>query len=312
MSADIKNTSISAWKRLVTTLPSIEEDKHNISSANLLVPLERYRAVLFEGPDAASFLQNQVTSDVSDLKHGFARRSGYCNPKGRLIATLWLIKLEENIVAVLPQSVSMDFVQRIKRFVMRSKVSIRELSDTVVMGLIKEKVSSRGPGRCEAVINDSMSFFLADTQDPSDEVQLLIRSTRLDDENRWVCESIKSGFIDIEGEMQEQFLPQWINLQAEGGVSFSKGCYPGQEIVARTKYLGEVKRKLFRINLKTQVDYPNPIVNENGQTAGTLLSCARTVCGQFIGIGVIKIDHIDSGDNLFSDDVSILKVEPVS
>ena len=94
--------------------------------------------------------------------------------------------------------------------------------------------------------------------------------------------------------------------------SFSKGCYPGQEIVARTKYLGEVKRKLFRINLKTQVDYPNPIVNENGQTAGTLLSCAQTVCGQFIGIGVIKTDHIDSGDNLFLDGVSILKVEPVS
>ena len=312
MSADIKNTSMSAWKRLVTTLPPIGEDQHNIPSANLLVPLERYGAVFFEGPDAASFLQNQVTSDVSDLKHGFAYRSGYCNPKGRLIATLWLIKLEENIVAVLPKSVLMDFVQRIKRFVMRSKVSISELSDTVVMGLIKEKVSPCGAGRREAVINDSMSFFLGDTKDPSDEVQSLIRSTRLDDENRWVCETIKSGFIDIEGEMQEQFLPQWINLQAEGGVSFSKGCYPGQEIVARTKYLGEVKRKLFRINLKTQVDYPNPIVNENGQTAGTLLSCARMVSGQFIGIGVIKTDHIDAGDNLFSDDVSILKVEPVS
>jgi len=211
----------------------------------------------------------------------------------------------------LPYKVLMDFVQRIKRFIMRSQVTISELPDAFVMGLIKQGEDSPPVGRCEAVINDSMSFVLVDTKNPSDEVQVLIRSTRLDDENRWFCETIKAGFIDIEGETQEQFLPQWINLQANGGVSFSKGCYPGQEIVARTKYLGEVKRKLFRIHLRTQVNSPKPIVNENGQTAGSLLSCAQMASGEFIGLGVIKTDHINADESLFLNDVSISKVEPV-
>jgi folate-binding protein YgfZ len=311
MTADIQNNPLEVWERLRKKLEPMRENKLEVSNSNSLIPLESYRAVLFEGPDAASFLQNQVTSDVGDLKHGFAYRSGYCNPKGRLIATLWLIKSEENIVALLPYTVLMDFVQRIKRFIMRSQVTISELPDAFVMGLIKQGEDSPPVGRCEAVINDSMSFVLVDTKDPSDEVQVLIRSTRLDDENRWFCETIKAGFIDIEGETQEQFLPQWINLQANGGVSFSKGCYPGQEIVARTKYLGEVKRRLFRLNWGAQVDSPKPIVNKDGQTAGTLLSCAQMASGEFIGLGVIKIDHINAGENLFLDDVSISRVESV-
>lgn len=311
MTADIENNTREVWERFRKELQPIRDNKLEVSNSNVLIPLESYRAVLFEGSDAASFLQNQVTSDVGDLKHGFAYRSGYCNPKGRLIATLWLIKSEEDIVALLPHTVLKDFVQRIKRFIMRSQVTISELSDAVVMGLIKQRGDSPVVGRCEAVINDSMSFVLIDTKNPSDEVQVIIRSTRLDDENRWYCEAIKAGFIDIEGETQEQLLPQWINLQADGGVSFSKGCYPGQEIVARTKYLGEVKRKLFRIHLRTRVDSPKPIVDKNGQTAGTLLSCAQMASGEFIGLGVIKTDHINAGESLFLDDVSISKFESV-
>jgi len=311
MTADIQNNPLEVWERLRKKLEPMRENKLEVSNSNSLIPLESYRAVLFEGPDAASFLQNQVTSDVGDLKHGFAYRSGYCNPKGRLIATLWLIKSEENIVALLPYTVLMDFVQRIKRFIMRSQVTISELPDAFVMGLIKQGEDSPPVGRCEAVINDSMSFVLVDTKDPTDEVRVLIRSTRLDDENRWFCETIKAGFIDIEGETQEQFLPQWINLQANGGVSFSKGCYPGQEIVARTKYLGEVKRRLFRLNLSAQVASPKPIVNKDGQTAGTLLSCAQMAPGEFIGLGVIKTDHIDASETLFLDDLSILKIESI-
>ena len=311
MTVDMENNSREVWERLRKQLQPIVENKLEISNSNALIPLESYGAVLFEGPDAASFLQNQVTSDVGNLKHGFAYRSGYCNPKGRLIATLWLIKSEENIIAVLPHTVLMDFVQRIKRFIMRSKVSISELSDTVVMGLIKKRGALHLEDRCEAVITDSMSFVLIDTMNPSNGVEQLFKSTRIDDENRWFCEAIKAGFIDIEGAMQEQFLPQWINLQADGGVSFSKGCYPGQEIVARTKYLGEVKRRLFRLKLSAQVDSPKPIVNKNDQTAGTLLSCAQMASGEFIGLGVIKTDHINAGENLFLDDVSISKVESV-
>ncbi len=311
MTADIQHNSREVWGRLRKKLQTTRENKLEVSNSNALIPLESYRAVLFEGPDAASFLQNQVTSDIGNLKHGFAYRSGYCNPKGRLIATLWLIKSEENIIAVLPHTVLMDFVQRIKRFIMRSKVSISELSDTVVMGLIKERGALHLEDGCEAVITDSMSFVLIDTMNPSNGVEQLFKSTRIDDENRWFCEAIKAGFIDIEGAMQEQFLPQWINLQADGGVSFSKGCYPGQEIVARTKYLGEVKRRLFRLNLSAQVDSPKPIVNKDGQTAGNLLSCAQMASGEFIGLGVIKTDHINTDESLFLNDVSVSKVEPV-
>ncbi|MEK9867623.1 MAG: hypothetical protein VW621_08150, partial [Betaproteobacteria bacterium] len=97
MTADIQNNPLEVWERLRKKLEPMRENKLEVSNSNALIPLESYRAVLFEGPDAASFLQNQVTSDVGDLKHGFAYRSGYCNPKGRLIATLWLIKSEENI-----------------------------------------------------------------------------------------------------------------------------------------------------------------------------------------------------------------------
>jgi folate-binding protein YgfZ len=187
----------------------------------------------FRGADAARFLHGQLSADVESLRSGESRFAGLHNPQGRVIALLMLARLSpEDIVAVLPRELLADVGDRLRKYVFRAKVRI-ETAPLEVIGA----VAGADP-------HGSYAFAWGDRQ-------LLLAPAGRDlprgaDASRWNLEDVRQGLPQVYAATREQFVAQMLNLDLLGAVSFDKGCYTGQEVVARAHYRGRVKRRLQR------------------------------------------------------------------
>ena len=221
-----------------------------------------FSLVLVIGEDSSSFLQSQFTNDVLKLDNGSVDHllSGYCNPKGRLIALIRVLRMKEfQYLLILPSELVDSVANRLKLFVLRSKVKIEIANDKLsVIGVWGNTIDIE-VGRMENLVN---LFFLRDADCPRlgkrgwiiGEKKLVQDSTNFLksipyvinlERDYWKSSELLVGNLWIDDSNTETFIPQSINLDLNDGVSFSKGCYPGQEIVARTHYLGKVKRRLL-------------------------------------------------------------------
>ncbi len=197
--------------------------------------------VTFSGVDALSFLQSQLTNDVAALAVGAWQWQGYCSAKGRLHATFALIRAaDEQFAAVLHQSVAPFFTKRLTMFRLRSKVVI-EQSATMSAVLHLE-----APAAAAIDLSHSRWISLQDTASAA--------PANPDFMQRWNNVGINALQPEITAATNEMFVPQmigWDTVVPKGGVSFSKGCYPGQEVVARAHYRGAVKRHLERATVQS-------------------------------------------------------------
>ena len=166
------------------------------------VDCELYKLITTGGQDARDFLQGQLTQDVNLLTAGGSLPAAWCNPKGRVVVTIRLVQIDDDIGLIVPANMADRVVQRLTMYRLRSKVEINEPSD----------------GWRDLVAKDD-----------SNPVAL-------------ICASIPT----IDESNTEQFTPHMLNLDKLGYISFSKGCYTGQEVVARTENLGKSKRRLMR------------------------------------------------------------------
>ncbi len=222
------------------------------------------------GQDMLTFLQSQLTQDVARLEKHEAAFAGYCTAQGRLLANTVLAPTEsENVVLGLVRTdVLPAFLKRLKMFVLRSKVSLEATAQTV-SGII---VATSDLERAEQVLNHPLPknvwasvaandgiWVVAPCADPAmtrlwwiaDNAQsdALIHTlgdalVTLDDQAAWHVMDLQAGMPWIEAGTQDLFIPQTVNLDLIEGVSFTKGCYPGQEVVARAHYRGTVKRRM--------------------------------------------------------------------
>jgi len=185
------------------------------------------------GTDAKSFLQGQLSNDIDAIKSSQIQINAYCQHQGKIIAVIWVLKSSDGYLLSLPLDL-LDIVKnRLEMFVMMSEVVItNETDNTKQYGVIGQKLS--GSYR----INDDQSIFIGVL--PNSE----IAKTGLND---WELSCIENGISEVYLSTTEKFIPQMLNLDIdEIGVSFSKGCYPGQEVVARLHYLGKAKRRMFK------------------------------------------------------------------
>ncbi len=195
----------------------------------VVCPLSHFELLRFSGADAHTFLQGQVTCDVLQVTPTAARYGGYCSPKGRLIADFLLIRTPQAYLMHLPADSWAMLAERLRKFVLRTKVEIGR--ETVLRA-----IGVAGPdavGLLRQCVGEPPRLPLESVQYPG---ATLLRLPG-------------AAFLAIAPQpdmaaTREQFVPQMVALDAIGGVDFQKGCYPGQEIVARTRYLGEVKRAL--------------------------------------------------------------------
>ena len=204
-----------------------------------------------EGPDAASFLQAQVTADLRGLAPGTSTLAAWCSPQGRVIALLRIGPFADGYLAVLPRELCGSVHERLRRFVLRSRVAIIDASaDLTVVG-----ISGREPGALDALPPHGE---LAVLRLPASR-ELLIGTAEplgaatagLDPagDDAWEARCIAEGEPEVYSSTSESWVPQMLNLDLLGAVSFRKGCYPGQEIVARTQNLGRIKRRMFRYHV---------------------------------------------------------------
>ena len=222
-------------------------------------PIEPFQTVLanrrvlaINGSDALAFLQAQLTTDVASLAENQWRLAGYCSAKGRLLASGLLWKSDSGWRWLVADDIAVALAKRLSMFVLRLKVTI-EVMDSAVIGRVGTAIAEHqvktsedqavstwlglpevlGRPRAFGLVGDEhLDQFLAEPE-----------SNRPAAPQRWAWLEVRSGMSFIEQATQDKFVPQMVNLEALGGVDFKKGCYPGQEVVARSQYLGKLKRR---------------------------------------------------------------------
>ena len=255
------------------------------------------------GEDAQNFLHAQVPSDIRTLNAERAQISGWCTAKGRLLTTFVIWPIENGYRLILAADVRDAIAKRLKMYVMRLKVQVTPATDEVY-GLISPPPTLKNhalPANDWQVSHiDNVTIVRLDsTRDlltgPEPELQLLAGSGETANPVLWMLSDIAQGFPLVTQATSEHYVPQMVNLDKLGGVSFKKGCYPGQEIVARTHYLGKIKRHLYRVS-SAQPLVPGAEVRSsllNGQACGSLLTTAQDAQGQWQALAVLQQDAIE-------------------
>src|SRR5690349_4774546 len=237
--------------------------------------LTRYGLLSVTGADARAFLHAQLTNDIEHLPADRWALAGWCSAKGRLLASFLVIPSPDGFLLQLARDLAAPVAKRLSMFVLRSKVKIADLSDTwVQLGVWDTDMSGEVSWRGNiATVRVGERRFLQ--IGPSAELTQPVPSANEADEVQWTLQEIRAGRPLITSATQDQFVPQMVNFETLGGVDFQKGCYPGQEIVARAQYRGQVKRRLVHARAPAGVALA-PGQEFNG---GTVVDVAATDSG---------------------------------
>ncbi len=206
--------------------------------------------VKISGDDATSFLQGQLTNDIDKLTNSW-HYSGYCNPKGRLLAIFQLWKDGDAFYALVDKSVVEQTIRRLKMYVLRSKVSIEELAEANCYGSFEQQdhpmLSSIETAEVAIDTDEGITVLSLGSRFViiSPENELAIPADGPDTSEQWLQQDILEGLPRVTTQSVELFIPQMLNLDILNGISFKKGCYTGQEIVARMHYLGKLKQRQY-------------------------------------------------------------------
>jgi len=242
----------------------------------VISPLPDTAVVRASGEDALSFLHGQLSNDVQGLAAGRWQLDAYCTPKGRTLALLELWRDGDDLLVKLPATLAEATLKRLRMFVLRSKVQFEAL-DWIAFGLA-------GPGAAEALAGAALpvpegdrgaaaagGLWVLARPGPGERFELTgptgavaaawagLREAgaRPVGSGRWAWLDIRAGWPRLHPGTTELWVPQMINLDLIDGIHFKKGCYPGQEIVARTKYLGKLKQRMLPAHADTE-DIPPP------------------------------------------------------
>jgi folate-binding protein YgfZ len=204
--------------------------------------LSRYGVLSVTGEDARDFLHAQLTNDIQGLAADRAALAGWCSAQGRLLATFLVIRSPQGYLLQVARDLAPAVAKRLGMFVLRSKVKIADESAAWVQDGIwdadwqqpdvawKDGIVTVRVGERRYI---QMGPAIADKPNATEE--------------DWVLREIRAGRPFISSATQDKFVPQMVNLEKLGGVDFQKGCYPGQEIVARAQYRGQVKRRMVQM-----------------------------------------------------------------
>ncbi|MDB5824371.1 MAG: folate-binding protein [Herminiimonas sp.] len=241
-------------------------------TTGFFAPLPSLGLIAATGDEAAKFLHNQLTNDVENLSVDEARLAGYCTAKGRLLATLLMWQSDGVITMQLPREIQATVQKRLQMFIMRAKAKLADVSEAqVAIGfaggsaalalqrwfpVLPEPVWSVRHGDPGTLIRmpdaDGLARYqwIAPVEQAMAAWPALVAALPLQKESAWRLQEIHAGLPKVVQATQEQFVPQMINFEAIGGVNFRKGCYPGQEIVARSQYLGKLKRRMLPATIR--------------------------------------------------------------
>ncbi len=269
------------------------------------------------GADAVSFMQGQITNDIAGAAPTRSRLAGYCTPQGRLLATMVLhhaAPLSDGtpvLRGLIKRDILTPVLKRLSMFVMRAKAKLTEnmsivrgvsisqgnltklqaLADSQLPVGVWEIIESSAGTWISAPATDKYRWWLISTEAQNTIAEALFADATMHQPQQWYASDIAEGLPWIEAATQDLFIPQTLNLDLIEGVSFTKGCYPGQEIVARSHYRGTLKRRMFSATLREQESQSKTL--ETDATVSKFLvpgidiydsSREDQVCGRIINI----------------------------
>ncbi len=235
------------------------------------------------GDDATAFLHSQFTNDVKALPVGGAQWNGWCTPKGRLLATFVLARDAEAYLLMLPTAFAEAIAKRLRLYVLRSKVKIEDICAAMPRFGLWDGTIPPGSFR----LGERRAIAFGATPEGT--------AAALDE---WSLSLIRDGIVQVVPGTQEEFVPQMANYELVGGVSFKKGCYPGQEIVARTQYRGILKKRAVRVRSASRIAPGDSVYSEafGDQSAGTVANVAPSPEGGFEALVVAQLEAIGRRD----------------
>jgi folate-binding protein YgfZ len=249
-----------------------------MNTALLSGRLAHLGVIRFVGPDAIPFLQGQVSNDTRRLAEGRTVLAAYSSPQGRVLAVMTLLPHSSGVLAILPRELVAPTLERLRKFVLRAKVKLEDVNEEFcVVGEHQPVGEPRPAGNAASAKLTSAGLDVpAETRDYTERDGIGVARVGKDAKRYWVVgtraslgerglagdmaasqqvehdwrlSDIRAGLPQVYAATTELFVAQMLNLDLLDGISFTKGCYTGQEIIARTQHLGRIKRRLYRLAL---------------------------------------------------------------
>jgi len=291
-----------------------------------VTPLSHLGVIRVEGPDAASFLHGQLTQDFALLGASEARLAALCTAKGRMIASFIGIRPEpERVLLVCSLDILAPTLKRLSMYVLRAKARLSDATaDFALYGLAGLSLAENGidaaaaPGQRSAVGEASAvtlypadgvprALWIAPAGAPAPQGPAL-------DEALWQWSEVRSGIATLSAPVLDAFVPQMLNYESVGGVNFKKGCYPGQEVVARSQFRGTLKRRAYLVRADASLAAGQEVfaARDAEQPVGTVVQAAPAPDGGFGALVSMQTAALDAGGlHAGGADGPALTVEPL-
>lgn len=306
-------------------------------TGSILCDLSHLGLIAAHGADTQAFLQSQLTNDAREVDAAHSQLSGYCSAKGRLLALFRIFQRGEHLYLQLPRELLELTIKRLRMFVMRAKVTLDDASDTLIrIGFagpqaerqLRKAIELSPPAVNEVAATDGITVLRLPGPSPRFELigelprmqllwQQLAPHAMPAGSAVWSMLDILSGVPEVFKSSVEEFVPQMVNLTALGGVNFKKGCYPGQEIVARMQYLGTLKRRMYLAHIAVDLPpAPRTALYEAGtdgtQSIGAIVNAQPAPEGGCHALAVVVIAAAErAAIRLGAADGPILKFQPL-
>ena len=249
----------------------------------MFVHLDNRALLKITGKDSESFLQSQLSNDVNKLDNSSIQLSAYCQHQGKILVLFWLLRSKDDFLLSFPLDLIETVKNRLQMFILVSDVKIEDVTEKYLqLGLINENKADA------YVLNGQLSLMLVDSQSAE---KFTFASRQY-----WDKACIDNLIPEVNSLTTEKFVPQMLNLDIdEIGVSFTKGCYPGQEVVARLHYLGKVKRRLFVFKSVSEIKVGDDLFcpsSKSARTCGSVVFQVKFKADYFC-LATLEVAHKD-------------------
>ncbi len=288
-------------------------------SSDIICDLSYFSTIVVAGGDAAEVIQGQFTNDVNKVDEDHSQISAFCNNKGRMLANFRLFQNQQNYFLSIRSDLVESGIEHLQKYVLRAEVAIQDISEQLVhIGisgdntetLLSPFINNLSTDIDSVSYNDNYIAIRIAGKTPRYELfcsqehakalwEHVSEKAEIVNSAYWDYLNIKNGLPFIDNNTREEFVPQMANMELINGVSFEKGCYTGQEIVARTHYLGKQKRRTYRIKIisdstpKAGEQLATDTSTEN-QYTGTLITVYQTAENEYEALAVIQIKSAES------------------
>ena len=259
--------------------------------------LEHLRILTISGEDAGELLQGQMTQDVRKLEDEKIHITSFCNVQGRVIASAFIQERNDQYDLILSSEIIDELENHLQRYILRSKVLI-EQSDEKTFGAYKSDIHDDSK-ECRSLKNDPKRVLTLSSQVP-ESIDNFITS------EEWIRCDIENSIAIINKESTEKFIPQMLNLDILDAVSFSKGCYTGQEVVARVQHRGKIKQRMFKFKTENEdlISHGSEIHHESKKVGTVVIS--KLIDNYTIGLAVINSADNESQLNIGDINIKLL------